>query len=156
EQLLLRSDIRRIRRVVDDALSGRWRMQGDVRHWVLWIWAGLGLLWLVTALAAKRTTRLADPVSMITDLTVISLGFAFLFNPRLGVFAHGRFIPDAPAVAAIGLVLTLAGAMLASWARLQLGSNWSGVVALKSDHELIQGGPYAWVRHPLYSGMLAA
>ncbi len=39
-------------------------------------------------------------------------------------------------------------------ARVILGTNWSGIVTLKENHELIQSGPYRFVRHPIYSGIL--
>lgn len=42
------------------------------------------------------------------------------------------------------------------WARVYLGRNWSGVASIKADHELITGGPYRWVRHPIYSGLALA
>jgi protein-S-isoprenylcysteine O-methyltransferase Ste14 len=50
--------------------------------------------------------------------------------------------------------LTALGVAISIWARLALGSNWSGVVTLKEDHELIRQGPYRWVRHPIYTGIL--
>jgi protein-S-isoprenylcysteine O-methyltransferase Ste14 len=55
---------------------------------------------------------------------------------------------------AIGFVLTLLGLSVAIWARLTLGTNWSGTVTFKENHELIQSGPYAVVRHPIYTGLL--
>ena len=45
---------------------------------------------------------------------------------------------------------------IAIWARRHLGSNWSGLVTFKRDHELICTGPYRWVRHPIYTGLLLA
>ena len=42
------------------------------------------------------------------------------------------------------------------WARIVLGRNWSGIVTVKQDHELITAGPYRWVRHPIYTGLLIA
>ena len=62
-----------------------------------------------------------------------------------------------PRTAAVGLladVLTVAGLVVAVWARAVLGRNWSGRVVLKQDHDLVQRGPYACVRHPIYSGLL--
>jgi protein-S-isoprenylcysteine O-methyltransferase Ste14 len=41
-------------------------------------------------------------------------------------------------------------------ARLHRGGNWSGIVTIKHDHELIANGPYAIVRHPIYTGLLIA
>jgi protein-S-isoprenylcysteine O-methyltransferase Ste14 len=37
-----------------------------------------------------------------------------------------------------------------------LGKNWSGTVTIKEGHELIMSGPYAVVRHPIYTGLLLA
>ena len=42
------------------------------------------------------------------------------------------------------------------WARLHLGRLWSGFVTLKEDHHLIDTGPYGLVRHPIYTGAMAA
>jgi len=53
----------------------------------------------------------------------------------------------ADAIAVIGLLITL-------WARFTLGSNWSGTVTFKENHELVTSGPYAFARHPIYTGLL--
>src|SRR5205823_12230299 len=52
------------------------------------------------------------------------------------------------------VVLCIAGLAFCIWARFTLGRNWSGVVTLKGGHELIMRGPYAVVRHPIYTGLL--
>ncbi|HTU51330.1 MAG TPA: isoprenylcysteine carboxylmethyltransferase family protein, partial [Acidobacteriaceae bacterium] len=44
--------------------------------------------------------------------------------------------------------------VLAIWARLALGGNWSSDVTVKMGHTLMTSGPYAYVRHPIYSGLL--
>jgi protein-S-isoprenylcysteine O-methyltransferase Ste14 len=59
-------------------------------------------------------------------------------------------------VDAVGVTLTAAGVALAIWARVFLGGNWSGSVTVKVGHELIRGGPYRFVRHPIYTGFLTA
>jgi protein-S-isoprenylcysteine O-methyltransferase Ste14 len=55
-----------------------------------------------------------------------------------------------------GVLATVLGLLFAVWARLALGSNWSGTVTIKANHQLIQSGPYRFIRHPIYTGMLAA
>jgi protein-S-isoprenylcysteine O-methyltransferase Ste14 len=62
--------------------------------------------------------------------------------------------PDRRQEAWTGLGLVIAGAAIAVWARALLGSNWSATVTLKRGHELVRRGPYALVRHPIYSGLL--
>jgi len=56
----------------------------------------------------------------------------------------------------LAVALVIAGLGFAIWARLYLGRNWSGTVALKQNHELVQTGPYALARHPIYTGLLLA
>jgi protein-S-isoprenylcysteine O-methyltransferase Ste14 len=55
----------------------------------------------------------------------------------------------------LGAAVTIAGLLFAVWARKYLGSNWSRSVTIKKGHELITTGPYALVRHPIYTGILA-
>jgi protein-S-isoprenylcysteine O-methyltransferase Ste14 len=58
---------------------------------------------------------------------------------------------------ALGLVtdcIVVAGAAFTVWARITLGRNWSAEVTFKQDHELIESGPYALVRHPIYTGLI--
>ena len=55
-----------------------------------------------------------------------------------------------------GILLTAAGIAFAIWARFYLGQNWSSAVSIKVGHQLIRTGPYQWVRHPIYSGLLVA
>jgi protein-S-isoprenylcysteine O-methyltransferase Ste14 len=75
-------------------------------------------------------------------------------------FAFGRlairmFSPT-PALDWTGVALTFVGSILAIWARLILGQNWSAEVSLKAGHELVRSGPYAYIRHPIYAGLLLA
>jgi protein-S-isoprenylcysteine O-methyltransferase Ste14 len=52
--------------------------------------------------------------------------------------------------------LTLAGIVFAWWARLHLGRLWSSAITRKEDHRVVDSGPYALVRHPIYTGLLLA
>jgi protein-S-isoprenylcysteine O-methyltransferase Ste14 len=61
-----------------------------------------------------------------------------------------------PLAAGTGLAFTVAGLCFAVWARIHLGKYWSGRITLKENHRVIQTGPYAWVRHPIYSGLILA
>ena len=54
----------------------------------------------------------------------------------------------------LGAAVTIAGLLFAVWAREHLGRNWSRSVTIKQGHELITTGPYAVVRHPIYTGIL--
>jgi protein-S-isoprenylcysteine O-methyltransferase Ste14 len=47
------------------------------------------------------------------------------------------------------------GIALAIWARVHLGRNWGMPMTQKAEPELVTSGPYRFVRHPIYSGLLA-
>ena len=67
-----------------------------------------------------------------------------------------RFVPQDAWIAYGGIAITFAGTAISIWARYCLGEYWSARVTLKEGHQLIRTGPYAWVRHPIYTGMLVA
>jgi protein-S-isoprenylcysteine O-methyltransferase Ste14 len=130
-------------------------MQTGIRIWIDYLWIAIGVTWLIGALFAKRTARVEPPFSLFVDLAVPALGFALVFWPSTAVGILGqRFVPDVPIAAEAGLALVVLGTVLSLWARLSLGANWSAVVTIKEDHQLIRRGAYALVRHPMYTGVL--
>jgi protein-S-isoprenylcysteine O-methyltransferase Ste14 len=67
-----------------------------------------------------------------------------------------RFVPLTTWAFRGGAAVAVAGFLFTVWAREHLGRNWSGIVTVKQDHELVVTGPYALVRHPIYTGLLLA
>lgn len=53
-----------------------------------------------------------------------------------------------------GMVIIVFGTTFSLWAHYTLGRSWAGSILLAENHRLVTNGPYRWVRHPLYTGML--
>jgi protein-S-isoprenylcysteine O-methyltransferase len=64
------------------------------------------------------------------------------------------FLPDTPELAILAVAITASGIAIAVWARVHLGTNWSTLPAVTD--RLITSGPYRYVRHPIYTGVLLA
>lgn len=114
-------------------------------------WAAFWLYWLVAAFSMKR-----GHVSWSRDLRIraVFIVLAVLLI-RTGVF-RGHGLNTDPWRAGIGLVLFLLGLVFAIWARLHIGRNWGTPMTRKDQPELVTTGPYHWVRHPIYAGILIA
>jgi protein-S-isoprenylcysteine O-methyltransferase Ste14 len=122
-----------------------------------YLWGAFFLLWILAALRTKKTQRRENVASRLSYAVITALGFALMFWVNVGVGALDvRWLPQSDAAEIAGIAIIIAGLAFAVWARLHLKSNWSGVVTVKQDHQLIRSGPYRWVRHPIYSGMILA
>ncbi|MBO9715771.1 MAG: isoprenylcysteine carboxylmethyltransferase family protein [Pseudoxanthomonas sp.] len=113
--------------------------------------------WLWSARNVKRPQRTESRSKRLLAYWLPLAVAVLLLAPGDGIghgLLRGKFVPDTMAVRASGLLLCVAGAVLAIASRHLLGRNWSGTVQLKQDHELVETGPYRHVRHPIYSGLL--
>jgi protein-S-isoprenylcysteine O-methyltransferase Ste14 len=77
--------------------------------------------------------------------------FLFRANLRGGVERI-----DGPVLEGIGLALWIAGIALAVWARLYIGRNWGMPMTRREDPDLVTTGPYRFIRHPIYTGIILA
>ena len=120
--------------------------------WLAWM-----AYWWVLSRNVRATARHEPIGSRLLHVVPLVLAVLLLWLPNVPVpFLGERFLPLAEWTFWSGAVLTAAGLLFTVWARVHIGTNWSGIVTIKQGHELVTSGPYAFVRLPIYSGLLLA
>jgi protein-S-isoprenylcysteine O-methyltransferase Ste14 len=119
------------------------------------LWILFAVYWLVSALKRKKTKQRESISHRLTYIFPMIVAVYVLYNMRTELnWLATYFVPPTPQVQWAGVAVMVVGLGLACWARVHLGTNWSGVVTLKEGHELIRTGPYRNIRHPIYTGIL--
>jgi protein-S-isoprenylcysteine O-methyltransferase Ste14 len=116
-------------------------------------WAAWVVYWLVMAFANKRTVERGGFIAyrLVAGIVIVGLVAA---GRLLHVSSHSQLWQTPLGLGVVTDCIVLAGAAFTVWARITLGRNWSAEVTFKQDHELIESGPYALARHPIYTGLI--
>jgi protein-S-isoprenylcysteine O-methyltransferase Ste14 len=139
---------------------GMWPDEAVYWPWILW-----AITWVAASLWANRTVKRPGigrewiyRLITLAGFVLLLGGFVKTQGDRVvwarwpGVWGDAAYPP-----AAIGwtmVALTVLGFLFAWWARLHLGRLWSGSITRKEGHHVVDTGPYAIVRHPIYTGIL--
>jgi protein-S-isoprenylcysteine O-methyltransferase Ste14 len=119
------------------------------------IWLAYMAYWSAMSRDVKANERTESGPSRFVRLVMLIVAVALLVLPSVPIaLLNERFLPPAEWCFWCGAVITVVGLLFSVWGRRFLGSNWSQEVTLKENHELITSGPYALVRHPIYTGLL--
>jgi protein-S-isoprenylcysteine O-methyltransferase Ste14 len=119
------------------------------------MWFAYIVYWWAMAANVKSDERREQASARLQRLVVMILAVVLLGFPRVPLSVlDRRFLPSSIWWFWIGAAVTASGLLFSVWGRRYLGRNWSRAVTIKKDHELITGGPYSLVRHPIYTGLL--
>ena len=120
-------------------------------------WIVFVIYWILGAIKTRATRQQESFTSRAVVVLLEIVGYGLIFSHSARVrFLGNRFMPRTRASASVGAALTWIGIGLAIWARYHLAEYWSARVTIKEDHQLIRTGPYAHLRHPIYTGLILA
>jgi protein-S-isoprenylcysteine O-methyltransferase Ste14 len=118
------------------------------------LWLGWLASWVVAALWSNPTES-RPPVKKESRYRVpMIVGFGLLTVPAHGYVGPLRLWYVGWSGAWTCVAVVALGIGFAWWARVHLGRLWSARITRKLDHRIVDSGPYGWVRHPIYSGLL--
>jgi len=123
---------------------------------IAFIWIGWLISWAVASFWSGRTEKRVMTWDSRAYRFPIIAG-ALLLTPWIAQALAERPIWDVGRGGVYALAgLTLAGVLFTWWARIHLGPLWSHAITRKEDHRVIDTGPYRFVRHPIYTGLIVA
>jgi protein-S-isoprenylcysteine O-methyltransferase Ste14 len=113
------------------------------------IWAVFIGFWIISGFKAKKNVSHGEKTRAILIAFFLAMFMAYKY----------KSVPPfwdslGPMVNLAGVIIAAGGLLFAIWARVTLGKNWGMPMSLKANPELVTGGPYAYVRHPIYTGLI--
>jgi protein-S-isoprenylcysteine O-methyltransferase Ste14 len=126
---------------------------------VIALWAAWLAYWTAAAAGqGKPVLRRESDLSRSLQSYPMILGGLLMAIPDLQLPVFDERVPGLPMVwrTGLGIAAVVVGLLFTVWARRHLADNWSVSVIVRTGHELVLRGPYAWVRHPIYTGALLA
>jgi len=121
---------------------------------VIGCWFIFLVYWFVRAFGQKATAEPQSLASALTHRIPVGLGWFLLVYRELPPPMNLLLMPRTDLACLIGALVCAVGLYVTIWARRTLAGNWSSDVTFKQGHELIKTGPYRFVRHPIYTGLL--
>ncbi len=112
------------------------------------------MYWAISAQRVKATVESQSLLSALLHRMPVGMGWFLLIYKglpppmNLALFSHTEW------ARVVGVLVCVLGLFVTIWARRTLAGNWSSDVTFKQGHELVRSGPYRFVRHPIYTGLL--
>jgi protein-S-isoprenylcysteine O-methyltransferase Ste14 len=125
-------------------------------HALFWLWAIWYASWLTSLLWAGRPQERPDWREHGPYQIATMVGIVLLFGFAAYSSAPQQLWKTSEPVGWLIFALTLLAFAFCWWARITMGKLWNGLISRNADHRIIDTGPFAIVRHPIYSGVIAA
>ncbi len=120
------------------------------------LWIAFLASWVIGAFWAERPEKRAGSHAEAGYRVALLIGTGLFLIPAHGYRGWMRIWHPGLTFAWLCIGLMLVGFAFCWWARAYLGRLWSSQVTKKQDHYIVDTGPYALVRHPIYTGIILA
>jgi protein-S-isoprenylcysteine O-methyltransferase Ste14 len=131
--------------------TANWPTQLLALIWMVWL-----ISWTIGAFFSARTEKHVRTWDSRAYRIPILVGAVLLTPWTAQVLGEQRLWNPGNAGTYILAAITLAGTLFTWWARIHLGRFWSNAITRKEGHRIVDTGPYGLVRHPIYTGLIAA
>ena len=121
---------------------------------ILSCWAILLLYWTVSAFFQKKIKEKTNIRGNLLHSLLLFISLVLLLISSKIIFLNYILIRVSLTINILSILFSIIGVVLCVYSRTVLGDNWSKDVIVKKNHELITKGPYRYMRHPIYSGMI--
>lgn len=127
-------------------------------HWniVASCWVLFWLYWSVSGLRVRVPKRIVPLTFTVPNSILLYVGFVLVLARFDVAPLATRIVPSSAGFETAATLLVIAGVALAVWSRIVLGANWSATVRILADQRIVATGPYAFVAHPIYTGISLA
>jgi protein-S-isoprenylcysteine O-methyltransferase Ste14 len=116
-------------------------------------WMVFVIFWFASSFSQKTVFEKPKSTKILIPLLLIPVPFILLIRPEW-FYLSAMLLENSLATEIAAMIICLLGLLVCIWARVNLASNWSFTLDLKKGHELIRTGPYRFIRHPIYTGIL--
>jgi protein-S-isoprenylcysteine O-methyltransferase Ste14 len=123
-------------------------------HIIIGCWIAFFVYWFISAATVKAASERQDFLSSLAYRIPVLFGAVLIWNPHLHHPLNAVLTPHTFWTPPVGAFICLCGLFVAIWARRTIAGNWSSNITFKQGHELVKTGPYRFVRHPIYTGIL--
>jgi protein-S-isoprenylcysteine O-methyltransferase Ste14 len=131
--------------------TANWPTQLLALIWMVWL-----ISWTIGAFFSARTEKHVRTWDSRAYRIPILVGAVLLTPWTAQVLGEQRLWNPGNAGTYVLAAITLAGTLFTWWARIHLGRFWSNAITRKEGHRIVDTGPYGLVRHPIYTGLIAA
>jgi protein-S-isoprenylcysteine O-methyltransferase Ste14 len=121
---------------------------------ILGCWITSLAYWIISARRVKATVERQSVLSALAHRIPLGCSYMLMADWHLPPPLNLSVTPHADWALVLGDLVCVLGLFVTLWARRTLAGNWSSDVTFKQGHELIKSGPYRFVRHPIYTGIL--